>query len=212
MRYSKIARLTASAILLLAIASSSHAQGRIPRGEGLGKQKPVRVKPDQKGDRGGGEIKTEDRKLKVGPRPTAPGHRIDRAEQPRPQLNQRQRLRLEILRQIGLTSQQQMRLMEIRRSREDELISAGRRVRQARRALEQAIMSEHYDEALIRRRAEELAAAQAESIKLQAQVRAEVRKVLTADQVRRYNELEREFRRRQREVRQTKLQESSSQT
>jgi Spy/CpxP family protein refolding chaperone len=196
MRYSKFISLAASAMMLLAIAGNCYAQGhmrpgRLPRGEGLGKQKPSQPNhrpSDAKPDR----------------RP-----KTERVERPKLPPAQQQRMRAEILRQIRLTPEQQMRLMEIRRSHEDELISAGRRVRQARQALEQAIMNEHYDEALIRRRAEELAAAQAESIKLQAQIRAEVRKVLTADQVRRYVELEREFRRRQREMRQNKLQEQT---
>lgn len=100
---------------------------------------------------------------------------------------------------IGLSSDQRMRMQEIRRSHEDEVISAGRRLRQARQALDRAIMSEPYSEVEVRRATEDLATAQAEKIRLDSRVRAQVRGVLTPDQVVRFHQLQREMRREMKE-------------
>ena len=100
---------------------------------------------------------------------------------------------------IGLTDDQRTRMADIRRSHEDALISAGRRLRQARQALDRTIMNEQYDEVLIRQRTEELAQAQADMIRLQTRMRSQVRSVLTSDQVLKFNELERRLRRQMRE-------------
>jgi Spy/CpxP family protein refolding chaperone len=115
---------------------------------------------------------------------------------------QRQRLLMEAL---SLTPDQRMRIMEIRRLHDDEAIAAGRRLRQARNALDRALMSETYSEALIKEYAEELAAAQAEQIRVNTRVRAEFRKTLTPDQVRRYIDKEREIQRQIREAKEREL-------
>jgi Spy/CpxP family protein refolding chaperone len=100
---------------------------------------------------------------------------------------------------IGLSPDQRMRMQEIRRSHEDEVISAGRRLRQARQALDRAIMSEPYNEVEVRRATEDLATAQAEKIRVDSRVRAQVRGVLTPEQVLRFHQLQREMRREMRE-------------
>jgi hypothetical protein len=110
-------------------------------------------------------------------------------------MEQRQRL----MEAIGLNNQQRLRMEDIRRNHEDEAISIGRRIRQARTALDRAIMDPDYDDALIRRRAEDLAAARADQVRFQARVRAAFRSVLTSDQVTRLRELEREANRLNRE-------------
>lgn len=115
---------------------------------------------------------------------------------------QRQKLLMEAL---NLTPDQRMRVMEIRRSYDDQGIAAGRRLRQARNALDRALMSETYNEALIKEYTEELAAAQAEQIRVNTRVRAEFRKTLTPDQVRRYIEKEREIQRQIREAKEREL-------
>jgi Spy/CpxP family protein refolding chaperone len=117
-----------------------------------------------------------------------------KARQPN-KMEQRQRL----MEAIGLNNQQRLRMEDIRRNHEDEAITIGRRIRQARNALDRAIMDPDYDEALIRRRAEDLAAARADQIRFQARVRAAFRSVLTPDQVTRLRELEREANRLNRE-------------
>jgi hypothetical protein len=59
-------------------------------------------------------------------------------------------------------------------------------------------MSEPYNEMIANRAIEEFASAQAEKIKLEARVRAELRGVLTSDQVMRYHEIERQLRQQRR--------------
>jgi len=114
----------------------------------------------------------------------------------------RQQLQQRVMQAIGLTPAQRMRIQEIRRSHDDDVISAGRRIRQARQALDRAIMSETYSEPEVRRATEALAAAQADKIRLDANVRAQVRGVLTSDQVQRFHQLQREMRRDLREQQQ----------
>ena len=104
-------------------------------------------------------------------------------------------LQQRLMQAIGLTPDQRLRMQEIRRSHEDEVIAAGRRLRQARQSLDRAIMSESYDEQQVRRATDELTAAQAEKIRLDATIRGQVRHVLTTDQVMRFHQLQRDIRR-----------------
>jgi Spy/CpxP family protein refolding chaperone len=108
-------------------------------------------------------------------------------------------LQQRVMQALGLTPEQRMRMQEIRRSHEDEVIAAGRRLRQARQALDRAIMSEPFNEAEVRDATEALAAAQADKIRIDARVRAGVRRVLRPDQVLRFHQLQREMRREMRE-------------
>ena len=114
----------------------------------------------------------------------------------------KQQLRQRVMQEIGLTPAQRTRIQEIRQSHDDDLISAGRRLRQARQALDRAIMSESYSEPEVRRATEALAAAQADKIRLDANVRAQVRGVLTSEQVQRFHQLDREMRRDMKEQQQ----------
>ena len=119
-----------------------------------------------------------------------------------PRLNQnqkRKRLQQMVMQAIGLTPDQHARIRSIHLSHDDERITVGRRIRQARQALDRAIMNERFDEAAVRRATDELASAQAEKIKLEARLRSEVRNVLTTDQVMRFHQFEREFRRQMRQ-------------
>ena len=119
----------------------------------------------------------------------------------------KQQLQQRVMQAIGLTPAQRVRIQEIRQSHDDDLISAGRRLRQARQALDRAIMSESYNEPEVRRATEALAAAQADKIRLDANVRAQVRGVLTSDQVQRFHQLQREIRRDMMKEQQQKDQE-----
>jgi Spy/CpxP family protein refolding chaperone len=109
-----------------------------------------------------------------------------------------------LMQAIGLTDNQRLRMAEIRRVNEDDVISAERRFRQARNALDRTIMSEEYDERLINQRIEEFVAAQAEATRQRARVRAQLRSVLTTEQIIRFRELEREWMQRQRELKEQK--------
>lgn len=123
----------------------------------------------------------------------------------RPQLNPAQRRQLQqqlnrrLMQEIGLTDEQRARMQEVRRNHDDQIIAAGRRLRLARRALDDALMGEQFNEALINRYTEEFIAAQAEKIRLDARVRAQMRGVLTTEQVLRLREAERRLRRQMRE-------------
>ena len=134
---------------------------------------------------------------------------FNRAGQRRPGLGpeQKRRLQQQLMEAIGLTDDQRTRMADIRRNHEDALITAGRRLRQARQALDRTIMNEQYDETAIRQRTEELAQAQADMIRLQTRMRSQVRSVLTSEQVLKFNELERRLRRQMREQ---KLRESQT--
>ncbi|HVG21452.1 MAG TPA: periplasmic heavy metal sensor [Blastocatellia bacterium] len=119
--------------------------------------------------------------------------------QPNPNQARRRELQRRLMQAIGLTPEQHQRMQGIRRSHEDEAITAGRRLRQARQALDRAIMSEPYNEAAVRQATEELAAAQVDKIRLESRIRAQVRGVLNSDQVMRFHQLERQMRREMRE-------------
>jgi Spy/CpxP family protein refolding chaperone len=123
----------------------------------------------------------------------------------------RQQLQQRVMQAIGLTAEQRMRIQEIRRSHDDEVIAAGRRVRQARQALDRAIMNEAYNESEVRRATEALAGAQADKIRLESSVRAKVRGVLTPEQVVRFHELQREMRRDMKEQQREQERNSSPQ-
>ena len=121
-----------------------------------------------------------------------------------PRNQQKRVLQQRLMQAIGLTPEQHARMRQIRLGHDDEVIAAGRRLRQARRSLDMAIMSERYDDAVVKRATDELAAAQSEKIRLESKVRAEVRSVLTPEQVVRFHQLERQMRQ---EMRQQNLQD-----
>jgi Spy/CpxP family protein refolding chaperone len=124
------------------------------------------------------------------PLPGAQGNRQPGANQVK-----KQRLRQMVMQRLGLTPDQRLRMQEIRRSHEDEALTTGRRLRQARAALDRAIMNENFNEEIVRRATEELAAAQTDKIRLESRIRSQVRGVLTLEQVQEFNRLQRELRR-----------------
>jgi Spy/CpxP family protein refolding chaperone len=128
-----------------------------------------------------------------------------------PNAQRRQQLQQRVMQAIGLTPIQRARIQEIRRSHDDDVISAGRRVRLARQALDRAIMNENYNEAEVRKATEALAGAQADKIRLDSTVRSQVRGVLTQEQVQRFHQLKREMRRDMREQQQKEQQERDQQ-
>ena len=141
----------------------------------------------------------------IDPQIGRPGRRIPTDPQMGPNgrvLNpnrQVQKQRQQWMETLGLTADQRNRLGEIRRNLDDEQISIGRRIRQARNALDRAIMSPNYNEALVRSYTEELAAAHADQIRFQSRLRLQLRNVLTNDQVIRLRQLEQDLRRQLRE-------------
>jgi Spy/CpxP family protein refolding chaperone len=113
----------------------------------------------------------------------------------------REQIQRQLMQAIGLSPDQRQRMAEIRQNNQDGILDAGRRFRQARQALDRAIRDENYNEKVIDQHIEEFASAQAELVKQQARVRAQLRRVLTPDQMIRLNRLERQYRQRLREER-----------
>ncbi|HEY0386708.1 MAG TPA: Spy/CpxP family protein refolding chaperone [Pyrinomonadaceae bacterium] len=140
-----------------------------------------------------GDPQIGQRRFPRGPNRPLPDPQANR--QPGANQVKKQRLRQMVMQRLALTPDQRVRMQEIRRSHEDETISTGRRLRQARAALDRAIMSESYNEDAVRRATEELAAAQADKIRLESRIRSQVRGVLTSEQVLEFNRLQREMRR-----------------
>jgi Spy/CpxP family protein refolding chaperone len=140
-----------------------------------------------------GDLQVGQRRFPRGANRPLPGPQANR--QPGANQLKKQRLRQMVMQRLALTQDQRLRMQEIRRNHEDETISTGRRLRQARAALDRAIMSENYREEDVRRATDELAAAQADKIRLESRIRAQVRGVLTLEQVQEFNRLQRELRR-----------------
>lgn len=171
-------------------------------GVAYAQRQPNGVPPGQRGIDRPGQVGPKQGRLPGGQRGLGRGPLGDpQFGRPKDRLRtpeERRRVQQQLMQAIGITEDQRLRMDAIRRDHEDEIISAGRRLREARRGFDRAIMSEQYDEALINRHVEELAAAQADVIRLQARIRGQVRGVLSPEQVMRFNELERRLRRQQR--------------
>lgn len=102
-----------------------------------------------------------------------------------------------LMRRLNLTPEQRQRLREIRSQSEPEARELARRVRQARRALDEAIYGGASDEALVEQRARELSEAQSALLRLRALTELKVRQVLTPEQLQTFRELRRRAQRRQ---------------
>jgi len=112
-------------------------------------------------------------------------------------LNRRPAREAALVRRLNLTQEQRAQLREIRSQGEPEARELQRRVRLARRALDEAIYGEAADESLVEQRARELAAAQAALIRHRAATELKVRRVLSAEQLRAFRALRRQAARRQ---------------
>jgi Spy/CpxP family protein refolding chaperone len=106
---------------------------------------------------------------------------------------------LNLLTRLNLTPEQFEQLREVRRQSEAETRALGRRLRLARRALDDAIYADALDEAVVEERAREVAGAQAALIRLRAQTELRVRRVLTPEQLQTFRQLRQRARRRLRD-------------
>ncbi|MBV8855685.1 MAG: periplasmic heavy metal sensor [Acidobacteria bacterium] len=104
---------------------------------------------------------------------------------------------LNLMQRLNLSREQRQQLREIRKQSEAELRAHTRRVRLARRALDEAIYADAADEALIEQRSRELSAAQSALISLRAATELKIRRVLTDDQLRLFRNLRQEAQQRQ---------------
>ncbi|HEY0384861.1 MAG TPA: Spy/CpxP family protein refolding chaperone [Pyrinomonadaceae bacterium] len=89
----------------------------------------------------------------------------------------------DLIRQLGLTQDQLSRIRAIREQNKDERQAANERLKNAQRALDEAIYSDDASEALIEERARELATAQAASVRLRALTELSIRRILTPEQL-----------------------------
>src|ERR1044071_2052147 len=104
---------------------------------------------------------------------------------------------LNLMQRLNLTQEQRRQLREIRRQREPEQRDLARRLRLARRALDEAIYADAADEALVEQRARELAVLQSLLAHHRAVTELKVRRVLTPEQLRLFRDLRQEAQRRQ---------------
>jgi Spy/CpxP family protein refolding chaperone len=119
-------------------------------------------------------------------------------EQEEPQATPQQPARsLNLMQRLNLSREQRQQLREIRRQSEAEVRAHTRRVRLARRALDEAIYADSVDDALIEQRSRELTAAQSELIRLRASTELKVRRVLTSEQLQLFRTLRRQAQQRQ---------------
>lgn len=89
----------------------------------------------------------------------------------------------DLIRTLGLTPEQIAKIRLIREQNTAERQAAGERLRNAQRALDDAIYSDAASEALIEERARELAAAQTDMVRLRALTELSIRRVLTPEQI-----------------------------
>ncbi|MET0647995.1 MAG: Spy/CpxP family protein refolding chaperone [Pyrinomonadaceae bacterium] len=131
----------------------------------------------------------------------AHGANVEAQEQAEPPAQQQRpggRVRgLNLMQRLNLSREQRQRLREIRQQSEPETRELARRVRLARRALDEAIYADATDEALIGRRSRELSQAQSALTDLRASTELQVRRVLTDEQLRLFRNLRRQAQRRQ---------------
>lgn len=104
---------------------------------------------------------------------------------------------LNLMQRLNLSREQRLRLREIRQQSEPELRDLQRRLRLARRALDEAIYADAGDEALVAQRSREVAVLQNLLTHARATTEMKVRRVLTDEQLRLFRDLRRQAQRRQ---------------
>lgn len=101
-----------------------------------------------------------------------------------------------LFRALNLSPEQRAQIAAIRRETEPQGRLLGARLRQARRALDEAIYSANPDERVVEERARELAAAQAAVVRLRTFTELKIRRVLSPEQLNTFRRLQRQPRRR----------------
>ncbi|HEY0321638.1 MAG TPA: Spy/CpxP family protein refolding chaperone [Pyrinomonadaceae bacterium] len=95
----------------------------------------------------------------------------------------------DLVRQLNLTPDQIEKIKTIREGNREIRRQIGIRIRAARIALDRAIYVENADDAVVERRARELAEAQAAQVRLQAMAELGVRRILTPEQLQTFRDL-----------------------
>jgi Spy/CpxP family protein refolding chaperone len=105
-----------------------------------------------------------------------------------------------LLRALNLTPEQRVQIVAIRRETEPQGRALGARLRQARRALDEAIYSANPDDAVIEDRVRELGAAQTAVVRLRSLTELRIRRVLSPAQLDAFRRLQRQTRTRPRRM------------
>ena len=101
-----------------------------------------------------------------------------------------------LLRVLNLTPEQRAQIAAIRRETEPQGRLLGARLRQARRALDEAIYAASPDESIIEERVREVGAAQAAIVRLRSLTELSIRRVLSPEQLDAFRRLQRQTRTR----------------
>lgn len=105
----------------------------------------------------------------------------------------RQGKRPDLLMILGLSPEQMQQIKRMNQQRKPLLDAAMVRVRNANRALDEAIYADNFDEATFQASLKELQLAQAEAAKLRFQNELGVRKILTPDQLARFRQIRQQY-------------------
>jgi Spy/CpxP family protein refolding chaperone len=105
-----------------------------------------------------------------------------------------------MLDRLELTSDQKDRVKQIVDSHREDQQALAQRARTAHQALDAAISSEAFDEALIRSRAADVAAVEADETVLRARIYSQVFQILTADQQSKLKTFQAEMRQRREQM------------
>ncbi|MEO8434114.1 MAG: Spy/CpxP family protein refolding chaperone [Pyrinomonadaceae bacterium] len=87
------------------------------------------------------------------------------------------------IRQLNLTAEQVEKIRAIREQNKDERFMVNQRLRQAQRAMDEAVDADNSSEALIEQRARVLAEAQAAATRMRAITEVRIRRILTPEQL-----------------------------
>lgn len=93
------------------------------------------------------------------------------------------------IRQLNLTPEQVGKIRAIREQNKDERFLVNQRLRQAQRAMDDAVNADNPSEALVEQRARELAEAQTAATRMRALTEVRIRRILTPEQLARLRTL-----------------------
>jgi Spy/CpxP family protein refolding chaperone len=99
------------------------------------------------------------------------------------------------IRQLNLSPEQREKIRAISEDRKDERQEINRHLREANRALEEALDSDNPDETVVEQRLRDVAAAQAAQMRMRVLTEVRIRRVLSPDQLIRWRELRQQARR-----------------
>ena len=116
--------------------------------------------------------------------PSALGQAGQQASQPAGQTAEPQQRAIggDPIQQLNLTPEQREQIRSIRENNKTERMTVNNQLREANRALNEALNSENPDEALVEQRLRDLAAAQAAAARMRVLTEIRVRRVLTKEQ------------------------------